>query len=122
MRQSMAIGALAGLALLAACNTAGRGIPHWQQAQREIEWFYENHAWERGASCIPPRFIGATRTDIVEDTSQRLVLNVRYMWDVEGQNDDELSGVPCFGQGERTFVLARQGNGYTVSSMTGPQR
>jgi hypothetical protein len=111
------------LVALVGCNTAGQNIPQWRQAERAIEWFYENNAWERGASCIPPRLLGVTRTTVVEDTPERLVLDVLYLWDVEGQNDDELVGVPCFGQGERTFVLSKYtGGGYSVASMTGPQR
>jgi hypothetical protein len=122
MRKVQGILAIAGLVGLVACNTAGRNIPNWQQAQRQIEWHYENNAWERGASCIPPRLLGITETGIVSDTPEHLTLDVRYMWDVEGQGDDEMIGVPCFGQGQRVFVLDKQGGGYTVASMTGPQR
>jgi hypothetical protein len=114
---------LAALAGLAACNTSGQGIPDWLEAQTAITWYYENNAWEQGASCIPPNLLGITSTTIVQDTPQQLVLDVRYLWNVEGQGDDQLAGVPCFGSSERTFVLAKAtGGGYSVVSMTGPQR
>jgi hypothetical protein len=99
----------------------GTGIEGWQQAKRQIEYYYEYYAWERGASCIPPRLIGITDTQIVADTPEELTLNVRYLWDVEGQNDNEVIAA-CFGQGERIFVLARHHPGYSVVSMTGAQR
>lgn len=121
MRRILTVLAIASVGL-AACNTSGRGIDGWQQAQRQIEYYYETYAWERGASCIPPRLIGITQTSILSDTPERLTLGVRYLWDVEGQNDEELGGVPCFGQGQRTFVLAKHDPGYSVVSMTGPQR
>lgn len=111
------VGALAG------CNTAGRGIPEWQDAQRVMTWYYENNAWERSATCIPANMVGITDTVVVQETTEQLVLDVRYIWDVEGQWGEDVPGVPCFGQGQRTFVLAKHtGGGYSVVSMTGAQR
>jgi hypothetical protein len=117
--------------LLAACANQGPGSPgDTFELRRGIAWYYESKGWERNATCLQPR-MSITDLQVVEETAEQLVLNVRYFYDDrsygrQGWRGGVGMGFPrydCSGSSERTFVVAkRQGGGYSVTSMTGPQR
>ncbi len=118
------------LALLAqaACAPRNPELAPYRGVEFEIETYYETRAWERNATCLRPE-ISIARIDTVEDTPERLVLNVRYFWeDTAFGRDDEMfpmrgGGSWCSGFSERVFTLAKRPDGrVTVSAMTGPQR
>ena len=125
--QPLAI-ALLGAATLGGCANTGPGsLGDTISLRREIVWFYERNAWERSASCLQPK-MSISDMRLIEETDERLVFDVRYFYDDPsyGRRSRGSFGVPgnyCFGTGQRTFVvIKRQGGGYTVGSMTGPQR
>jgi hypothetical protein len=100
--------------------------------QLKVMNHYDRHAMEENATCPQPRMTSA-RGQIVEETAERLVMNVRYHWRDEGQTDFDHDAFPpfggagslnrCDGWGERTFTFVRNtAGGYDVESMTGPQR
>jgi len=121
--------AAATILLLAACANANPdGLPAFYQLQFELESFYAKRAQEQGASCNLPR-MGITRVLIVEETDERYVLNVTYFWRDTAYgpgNDFFFTPSPinyCQGWSQREFVVAkRTGGGYSVTSMSGPQR
>lgn len=115
---------------LAACGWKGPELAGYPGLQYRIESYYRDHAWERNATCLQPR-MDITSVEILEDSPERVVLDVRYFWrdEVFGNDDDGVFGVQgvgvgsCSGFDRRTFVLDRlTDGGLAVRSMTGPQR
>lgn len=132
---------IAALAL-AGCAQAlqGPSLAGYPGLQWQIESYYSARALEENATCTQPR-MRISGHQVVEDTPERLVLNVRYHYVDEGQRpDDDLGGGGFrfrFGTGggtcndfaTRTFVIAKGTGGGAdarptafVVSMTGPQR
>lgn len=118
------------LALLAqaACAPGNPGFANDRSLAFAIESYYETYAFERNATCLRPE-ISIARIDKLEETAERLVVNVRYFWeDTAFGRDEEMfplrgGGGWCSGFAERVFTLAKRPDGrVTVSSMTGPQR
>jgi hypothetical protein len=130
---------LAGV--LAACAQLAQGpsLAGYPGLQFQVTSFYSARALEENATCTQPR-MSIAGYDVVEDTPQRLVLNIRYRYVDEGMRDfdDDFFGGRrfglgvggrCFGWAERTFVVAKSVGGpegspqaTSVRSMTGPQR
>ena len=141
MRSSLRGAALIGLTVLASlptgcANTGPGSLGDTLELRRDIVWYYERKAWERNATCLQPK-MSITDMRLLEETAERLVFDIRYIYDDPSygrRSNDGLFGGPfggglgvpgnaCFGSGERTFVVSkRQGGGYDVASMTGPQR
>ena len=84
-----------------------------------LERYYEAHASERGGRCRAPYVDGITNTDIVEETPERLVVEVRYLYRDRINTDSSSS---CIGYGVRRFVLAKNGSTMNVQEMSGPTR
>jgi hypothetical protein len=133
----LVIGALA----LGGCAELAQGpsVAGYPGLQYQIESYYGARALEENATCTQPRMrISAYK--LVEETPERLVLEVRYHYFDEGQRDVDRSivggprfGVPgvsgnCDAFATRTFVIAKLVGGDSerptamVASMTGPQR
>lgn len=128
---------------LAACTQLAQGpsLAGYPGLQFQITSFYSARALEENASCTQPR-MSISGYEVVEDTAERLVLNVRYRYVDEGMRDfdDDFFGFGgprfglggggrCLGWSERTFVIAKSVGGpegaaaaTSVRSMTGPQR
>jgi hypothetical protein len=91
-----------------------------------IKRYYEAHASERGGQCLAPYIDGFTRTQVVEDGPEHLVVDVRYLY--RDRYKDNESGVDgnamtgCINYGTRRFVLARSDDALTVEQMSGPRR
>ena len=94
--------------------------------------FYEARAFEKNATCTRPRMT-PVGTTVVEETAERVVMNVRYHFRDENIDFDDDDDFPPFGGGgvlgrcddwaERTFTLVkRTDGGVDVVAMTGPQR
>ena len=119
---------LAACSALASCSWPGPGLAGYSGLQFKTKSYYDRHAWERNASCPTPRMQAIIRTEVVEDTPERLVLNLRYRWRDEGQSDkfgvDVTSPLAyCNGWSERTFTFTKKtGGDLDVAAMTGPQR
>lgn len=121
-------------AALGACSWRGPSLAGYDGLQFEVISFYDANAMEKNATCPQPRMQAVTRTQVVEETPQRVVMNIRYHFRDEGQADrDSDDGFPTFGGGgvlnrcdgfaERTFTFAKDTAGeLDVVSMTGPQR
>jgi signal transduction histidine kinase len=118
------------LLMLALGACAGPSLGGYDGLQYKVVSFYEANALEKNAACPQPRMTPVKAT-VVEETPERVVMNVRYHWWDERQNDSfplgNATGTGSFGYcndwSERTFTLAKNtGGGLDVVSMTGPQR
>jgi hypothetical protein len=97
----------------------------------EIQQYYERNALEEGGRCPAPLLGGVTRTEVLEDTPERMVLHLTYGYrDMirDGEDCSEMRParcgimLECRGFAERTFTVARTADGLEVVDMTGPQR
>lgn len=128
MRQAFVTAPLAALGLLAACATPGPQLAGIEGGQWAVVRYYEQNAWERGATCPSPR-MRVLGWRVVDQTPERTVVDVRYSWWDESRRDADRwpwfgggFGV-CEGFGERQFVLVPGGQaGSSVRQMTGEQR
>jgi hypothetical protein len=93
--------------------------------------YYDNNAIEENATCTRPRMRSVTGTQVVDETPEQVVMNVRYYWYDEGQIELDRGGLPfpgpifqrCNGFAERTFTFVKLTDGsLDVRSMSGPQR
>jgi hypothetical protein len=127
---------LAGCAQLA----QGPSLAGYPGLQWQVESFYGARALEENAMCTQPRMTAIVGHEIVEDTPERMVMNVRYHYVDEGMrnfDDEDGLGFPRFrfGTGScddfatRTFIIAKGKGGAPdaaqamfVQSMNGPQR
>lgn len=91
-----------------------------------IERYYEAHASERGGQCLAPYIDGITRTEVVENDPERLVVDVRYLY--RDRLKDQPSGMEgdglgtCTGYNQRRFVVANSEDGLEVEAMSGPSQ
>ena len=117
--------------LLAACNYQGPAVAGYPGLQNKIQWFYDSNALEQNAVCTQPRMRSVTSSQILEETPETVVMNIRYYWIDEGQLDFDDSPFPfaggpiqrCNGFAERRFTFVKMTDGsLQVRAMTGPQR
>lgn len=119
--------------LLGGCGVQGPGLPGYPEPglQFKVISFYDRLAMERNATCPQPRMQAITRAQIIDETPQNVVMNIRYHWFDEGQIDTDDSGLVrpfpalqrCNGWGERTFTFVKRTDGtLDVQAMTGEQR
>lgn len=119
------------LLFMAACSYEGPALAGYPGLQWKVKSFYEANALEKNASCNQPRMT-PVRATVIEETPERVVMNVRYHWWDEQHGTDWNDDGPLLGGGitgfcndwgERTFTLAKNtAGGLDVVSMTGPQR
>jgi len=132
------VGRLAGLMMLlglcASCDPTK--MRAWELAGEpgllfEIQQHYERNALEEGGRCPAPLLGGVTRTEILEDTPERMVLSLNYAYRDMIRDGDDCSEMrparcgimrECRGFAQRTFTVARTDGGLEVVGMTGPQR
>ena len=114
-----------GSTALGACSWQGPALAGYPGLQYQVVSFYDDRAMERSASCPNPHMQSVTRYRIVEDTPDKVVMDINYYWVDQSQAVDVQGGslTTCRDWGERTFTFARTSNGnLTVQSMTGEQR
>ena len=114
--------------MLAGCGYEGPPLAGYKGLQFKVVSFYDARAFEKNATCNRPRMT-PVRATVVEETPERVVMNVRYHFRDEGQGNNGFfpfgggGGGRCNDWSERTFTLAKTaGGGLDVIAMTGPQR
>ena len=125
MRVSVRHSIVVGLAVLVACSYQGPELAGQPGLQWEVMSFYAARATERAFTCNAPRMRTITSTRVVEDTPDRLVMDLRFTWVDDNAAIDMPHGgsIMCQDWGERTFTFARAADGtLTVQRMSGPQR
>jgi hypothetical protein len=110
--------------LVAGCaaplDTVAFGEPGALQAV--ITRYYARHASEEYGRCSRAYIDGITRARLVEQTDDRVVVDVHYFYRDRVRDGNELGGGECSGFGDRRFVVARTDTGIEVVEMSGPQR
>jgi hypothetical protein len=112
------------LLLLAACAASRIPANSFAEAsavERTVMRYYERHASEENRTCLSPYIEGLTQSSVVEDTPERLVVDVRYLYR-DRFKDDRGNGMgrECSGYAGRRFTLAKTDAGIAVVEMTGP--
>lgn len=108
---------------LAGCGWQGPPLAGEPGLQFQVTSYYRDHALQGQASCPNPEMQSVTRATVVEDTPERLVLDVRYYWVDWSQAVDIRGGsiTTCRGRDERRFTFARATDGSLQPvAMTGP--
>ena len=112
--------------LVAGC--AGSRVPEAsfgdpRALERAVMSYYERHATEENRTCSSPYMYGLTQVGVVEETPERLVVDVRYLYRDRNKDDrGDGFGRECSDYGERRFTLGKGTAGLEVLDMTGPQR
>jgi hypothetical protein len=118
--------ALLVAATLGGCTAQGPSLAGYPGLQWQVINFYDARAMERSASCPNPQMQSVTSRRIVEETPEKVVMDIRYRWMDESQAMEMEQGgsvVTCQDWSERTFTFARTGDGgLVVQGMTGPQK
>ena len=110
---------------LAACGWQGPALEGHAGLQYQVISFYDAHATEREVSCPNPEMQSITSSRVIEDTSEKVVMDIRYYWiDWSQATDVQGSSITtCRDWNERTFTFARNSAGeLDVVSMTGAQK
>jgi hypothetical protein len=112
------------LTLLAGCAASpvpATSFAEPKDVQRAVMRYYEDHASEKNDTCLTPYMEGITKVSVVEETPERLVLNVRYLFRDRLKDDrNDGFGNECIGYRERLFTLRKGTAGVEVLEMTGP--
>jgi hypothetical protein len=107
---------------------AGSGQP---SLMRKVQLYYETHATEEGGRCTAPLLEGVTRTQVLSDNAEQMVLDVSYYyrdWIRDGDDCGPLRPLRCTvmrecrGFAQRTFTIEKGQDAFTVVGMSGPQR
>ena len=83
--------------LLAGCGYQGPAVAGYPGLQNKIQWYYDSNALEQNATCTQPRMRSVTSAQIVDETPETVVMNIRYYWLDEGQLDFDRGGLPVRG-------------------------
>ena len=99
-------------ASLAGCSWQGPSLASYPGLQYQVISYYDGRAMEANASCPNPYMRSITSARVVEQTPERVVMDIRCHW-VDDQVSADVQGgiVPCQDWGERTFTFASQGDG-----------
>ena len=110
---------------VAGCAWQGPSLEGHDGLQYRVISFYDAHASERQASCPNPKMQSITASRVVEDTPDKVVMDIRYYWvdwsqatDVAGRQHHHL---PRLGRAD-LHLRQRQRRQPPAQSMTGPQK
>lgn len=113
---------------LAACSLEGPPLAGHEGLTWQVQRYYLEHASEQRGMCPRPAIRTVTRSEVIEETEERLVLRLRYSWEDEGQRDISNPWFPlrageCLGFATRDFTFAKlTGGGLEVIDMSGERR
>ena len=114
---------LAGAA--AACSYQGPSLQGYAGLQYRVISYYRANAVERAAVCPNPEMQSITASTILEQTPDRVVMDVRYYW-VDWSQATDLGGASittCRDWASRTFTFAPDTAGnLQVVGMSGPTK
>jgi hypothetical protein len=122
-RNPRAVGALV-LLLLVGCASPLATVEFGERGalQATIERYYGRYASEEYGRCSRAYIDGITRARVVEQTDDRIVVDVHYFYRDRVRDGSDFGGAECSGFGDRRFVVARAETGLEVVEMSGPQR
>ena len=83
------------LLALAACGYKGPAVAGYPGLQNQIQWYYDSNALEQNATCTQPRMRSVTGAQVIGETPEQVVMNIRYYWLDEGQIDRDPAAACC---------------------------
>ena len=98
---------------------------------RMVKLYYELNATEENGRCTAPLLEGVTRSQVLSDNAEQMVLDVGYYyrdWIRDGEDCGPLRPLRCTvmrecrGFAQRTFIVDKGQDAFTVVDMSGPQR
>jgi hypothetical protein len=134
MRARLQIAVLVSIALwLGACVGDPAQNPAWTLAGHpgllyNVKFYYERNALEENGRCGAPLLEGVSRSEVLEDNQDRLVvrLDYRYRDFIRDEPRAPSGALPffreCQGFASRTFTIDKRPEGLVVSGMDGPQK
>lgn len=111
--------------LLGACasRVPETGFAEPAAIESAVTRYYESNASEEYETCLTPYIDGLTRTAVVEEQPEQLVLDVHYFYRDRFKNDNDGGiGRECTGFAHRQFTLAKAGGGVEVVAMSESRR
>ena len=110
-------GVLLGSALVACTGGPSASLAGEPGLFTEVQRYYDRHGLEVGGRCRTPELGGILRSEVLERTADRLVIQVDYTY----QDPNERLRDECRGIGERVFTVERRDGRLEVVEMTGTQ-
>ncbi len=111
------------LLLLAGCTAVAppaEVFAKYPGLERAIRDAYETYAIERNGTCVNPVMDTITRTKVIRDDAEMLVIELRYRY--TSSIDNSGKGTTCNGFASRRFVFARKGRVFQLVDISGPRR
>ena len=93
-----------------------------------IKVYYERNALEENGRCTAPLLEGVSRSEILAEDQDQLVVALTYRYRDAIRDEPRLpsGNLPflreCEGFASRTFTIAKSEQGLTVAGMDGPQK
>lgn len=121
-------GSIITAAWLAACSVDPAEMPAWELAGHpgllyQIKAYYEQNAFEENGRCRDPIFVGLSRSQVLAEDDQGLVVGLQYRYRDYIRDEVRITGFrECEGFAGRTFTIAKSEAGLEVVEMDGPQR
>ena len=116
---------LVAVSATAACTWQGPSLAGHPGLQHRVISYYDANASERSAACPNPEMQSVSSTRVVEDTPERVVMDIRYYW-VDWSQASDIGGASvttCRDWSERTFTFAPRSDGtLDVVAMSGAQK
>ena len=121
------------VATLFACAGDPAQNPAWQLAGYPgllfpIKVYYERNALEENGRCTAPLLEGVSRSEILAEDQDQLVVALTYRYRDAIRDEPRLpsGNLPflreCEGFASRTFTIAKSEQGLAVAGMDGPQK
>jgi hypothetical protein len=98
---------LVALAGANGCSWDGPSLAGHPGLQYRVISYYNANASERSAVCPNPEMQSVSAAEVIEDSPQRVVMDVRYYW-VDWSQASDIGGgnvTTCRDWGERTFTF-----------------
>jgi hypothetical protein len=115
-----ALVAMVGLALLAGCAPGPAGsFTDTSSAAYRMKSYYERNATERLGQCNSLIFEDVLRTEVLEETDQQIVVQVRYAYTGSSMSATGVVG-GCDGCANGVFTLAKTAEGPQGTDMSDP--
>ncbi|MGI9510101.1 MAG: hypothetical protein ACR2QJ_12230 [Geminicoccaceae bacterium] len=123
---------LAGCAYLPITSVPDTTFAPGEAVEPKMAAYYRNHGVEyKVGACNRPYFDAITRVEVLEDTTERLVIEIRYAYRDRLRDDENTRGRKprpssrklCNGFESRQFAFGKDDGGeISVTEMTGERR
>jgi hypothetical protein len=102
--------------------------PAWELAGHpgllyDVQLYYQRNALEENGRCTFPLFEGVSRSEVLAEDDEQLVIALTYRYR-DSMRDEQRLGLfrECEGFARRTFTIAKSDGETRVVGMDGPQK